>query len=137
MYRKHLLYLTNERLVSTIWRAGKVLATESFSVDESGQLAFAEYLKRWAKLRVYLLVDLIEQDFRLDTIPHVRGGDRRALLDRKLTQVYRATPYRYAVVQGRETTGRRDDRALFTSVTNSELLAPWLNAIARSAPAPR
>lgn len=129
MYRKHLLYLTNERLLSTIWRDGKVLATESFGVDESGQSAFAAYLKRWWKLRVYFLVDLIEEDFRLDTIPHVRGGDRRALLYRKLAQIYRATPYRHALVQGRETTGRRDDRVLYTSVTNIELLAPWLRAI--------
>ncbi len=129
MYRKHLLYLTNERLLSTVWRDGKVLATESFDVDEAGQSAFAVYLKRWAALRVYLLVDLIEEDFRLDTIPHVRGGDRRALLNRKLTQIYRATLYRHALVQGRETTGRRDDRVLYTSVTNSELLSPWLNAI--------
>lgn len=129
MYRKHLLYLTNERLLAAIWRDGKILATESFGVDESGQFAFAEYLKRWSKLRVYFLVDLIEEDFRLDTIPHVRGSDRRTLLDRKLTQIYRATPYRHAVVQGRETTGRRDDRVLYTSVTNSELITPWLSAI--------
>ncbi|MEO5860931.1 MAG: hypothetical protein ABIW48_00510 [Burkholderiales bacterium] len=129
MYRKHLIYLTNERLLATIWRNGKVLATESFDVDEAGQSAFANYLKRWSKLRIYFLVDLIEEDFRLDTIPHVRGADRRALLYRKLTQIYRATPYRHAVVQGRETTGRRDDCVLYTSVTNSELLTPWLRTI--------
>lgn len=129
MYRKHLIYLTNERLLSTIWRDGKVLASETFTADESGQLAFAAYLKRWAKLRTYLLVDLIEEDFRLDTIPHVRGGDRRVLLDRKLAQNYRATPYRHALVQGRETTGRRDDRVLYTSITNSELIAPWVSLI--------
>lgn len=135
MYRKHLLYLTNERLLATIWRDGKVLATESFAVDAAGQSSFSAYLKRWSTLRVYLLVDLIEEDFRLDTIPHVRGSDRRALLDRKLTQNYRATPYRYALVQGRETSGRRDDRVLYTSLTNSELLSPWLDAI-RAAGAP-
>jgi hypothetical protein len=129
MYRKHLVYLTNERLLSTVWRNGKVLATEFFDVDASGQAAFASYLKRWCKLRIYFLVDLIEEDFRLDTIPHVRGADRRALLYRKLTQIYRATPYRHAMVQGRETTGRRDDRVLYTSVTNSELLTPWLRTI--------
>ena len=129
MFKKHLLYLTNEHLLSVIWRDGKTLAAESFPVDALGQATFANYLKRWAKLRVYFLVDLIEEDFRLDTIPHVRGGDRRLLLDRKLNQMYRGTPFRHAIVLDREAAGRRDDRVLYTSITNAELLTPWLDAI--------
>ncbi len=129
MYRKHLLYLTNERLLSVIWRNGKTLAAESFPVDAAGQAAFARYLNRCAKLRVYFLVDLIEQDFRLDTIPHVRGGDRRLLLDRKLNQMFRGTPFRHAIVLDRETAGRRDNRVLYTSITNPELLTPWLDVL--------
>ncbi len=129
MFKKHLLYLTNEHLLSVIWRDGKTLATESFAVDASGVAAFENYLKRWAKLRVYFLIDLIEEDFRLDTIPHVRGGDRRLLLDRKLNQMYRGTPFRHAIVLDREAAGRRDDRVLYTSITNAELLTPWLEVI--------
>ena len=129
MYRKHLLYLTNERLLSVIWRNGKTLAAESFPVDAAGQAAFASYLNRCAKLRVYFLVDLIEQDFRLDTIPHVRGGDRRLLLDRKLNQMFRGTPFRHAIVLDRETAGRRDNRVLYTSIANPELLTPWLDVL--------
>jgi hypothetical protein len=129
MFRKHLLYLTNERLLSVIWRNGKTLAAESFAVDDAGQVAFANYLKRCAKLRAYFLVDLIEEDFRLDTIPHVRGSDRRELLDRKLNQMFRGTPFRHAIVLDRESAGRRDDRVLYTSITNAELLTPWLDLL--------
>lgn len=129
MFKKHLLYLTNERLLSVIWRNGKTLAADSFPVDAAGQAAFQNHLKGWAKLRVYFLVDLIEEDFRLDTIPHVRGSDRRLLLDRKLNQMFRGTPFRHAVVLDRESAGRRDDRVLYTSITNPELLTPWLDLI--------
>ena len=129
MFRKHLLYLTNERLLSVIWRNGKTLAAESFPVDAAGQAAFKNHLKQRAKLRAYFLVDLIEEDFRLDTIPHVRGGDRRLLLDRKLNQMFRGTPFRHAVVLDRESAGRRDDRVLYTSITNPELLTPWLDLL--------
>ena len=129
MFRKHLLYLTNERLLSVIWRSGKTIAAESFPVDDAGQAAFANYLKRYAKLRAYFLVDLIEEDFRLDTIPHVRGGDRKLLLDRKLNQLFRGTPFRHALVLDRESAGRRDDRVLYTSITNPELLTPWLDLL--------
>ena len=129
MFRKHLIYLNNERLLSVIWRNGKTLEAQSFPVDVGGQTAFAQYAKRWSRLRVYFLVDLIEEDFRLDTIPHVRGGDRRELLERKLNQLFRGTPFRHAIVLDREAAGRRDDRVLYTSVTNPELLTPWLEIL--------
>lgn len=129
MFKKHLLYLTNERLMAVIWRNGKTRSADSFAVDTAGQAAFAEYLKRCAKFRVYFLVDLIEEDFRLDTIPHVRGSDRRELLDRKLNQMFRGTPFRHAIVLDRDSGGRRDDRVMYTSITNSELLTPWLDLL--------
>jgi hypothetical protein len=129
MLRKHLIYLNNERLLSVVWRAGKTLDAQSFNVDVAGQIAFAQHVKRLSRLRVYFLVDLIEEDFRLDTIPHARGADRRQMLDRKLGQMYRATPFRHAIVLAREAAGRRDDRVLYTSITNPELLTPWLEIL--------
>lgn len=129
MFRKHILYLTNQNLQAFVWRGGKVLSTESFLVGDQGLEAFARYLAGKAKLRTYLIVDLIEQDFRVDTIPHAGPRDRRPLLERKLAQTYRATPYRYGVVQARESTGRRDDKVLYTAITNSELLSPWVDLL--------
>ena len=129
MFKKHLLYLSDEHLQATIWYGGQARATTTFATNDTGVAEFTEYLKRWAKLRTYLLVDLIEEDFRLDAIPHVGNRDRNALLGRKLAQVYRATPYRYAKVQGRDKTGRRDDHVLYTAITNPDLLTDWLAAI--------
>ncbi len=51
------------------------------------------------------------------------------LLDRKLNQMFRGTPFRHAVVLDRESAGRRDDRVLYTSITNPELLTPWLDLL--------
>ena len=59
-------------------------------------------------------------------MPHVGARDREAILERKLTQIFRNVPYRHAQLQGRETEGRRDDRVLYTAVTNPEVLRPWL-----------
>jgi len=38
-----------------------------------------------------LLVDLIEEDFRQEAVPHLLGSKRTALLQRKLEQFYRGT----------------------------------------------
>ena len=45
----------------------------------------------------------------LDDAQEPTPDDRDAILQRKLTQIFRSTPYRHAMLQGRETEGRRDD----------------------------
>jgi len=43
--------------------------------------------------------------------------------------MFRSTPFRYAMVQGREGEGRRDDRVAYTAITNPEVLRPWVDAL--------
>jgi hypothetical protein len=106
-----------------------MLDQEIFATDETGQAAFAQSVARQPGIPTCLMIELVEEDFRNDTIPHVMGRDRRAILERKLSQLYRATPYRYALVQGRESEGRRDDRVLYTAITNPELVSPWVDVL--------
>jgi len=128
---RHFLYLTNTRLVSLVAQGKRIVARREFAVSGAGAAAFEAYLANLRDTRTHLFVDLAEEDFRLDTIPHVGAGDRQAILNRKLTQIFRNTPFRYAHVQGRETEGRRDDRVIYTAITNAEVMRPWLDAIER------
>jgi hypothetical protein len=128
---KLFIYLTNTRLVSLETRRGHIEARREFAASGTGVVEFARHLANVPKKPVHVFTDLAEEDFRLDTIPHVGKTDRDAILNRKLTQIFRNTPYRYAELQGRETEGRRDDRVMYTAVTNPEMLKPWLDAIER------
>ncbi len=128
---KHFLYLTNDKLVSLVFSGNTLVSRESFGVGSIQTRAFEEQLSKYASSPTYLITDLIEEDFRLDTIPHLRGSDRQAVLDRKLGQIYRTSPYRHAIVQERETQGRRDDRICLHAVTNQELLKPLLALLDR------
>ncbi|MGB9149267.1 MAG: hypothetical protein WCB36_03390 [Burkholderiales bacterium] len=129
MLEKHFLYLTNHQLISVISRAEKFGAQRVFTLNESGKNEFDVYLGSIKSIPAYLLTDLIEEDFRSDTIPHVKPRDRAQLLERKLGQAYRSTPYRHATLQGREPDGRRDDRVLYTAITNPDLLKPWIDLL--------
>lgn len=128
---RHFLYLTNARLVSLLARGDRIVARREFPVSGTGAHDFERYLATLARVPVHLLVDLAEEDFRVDAIPHVGGRDREALVTRKLAQVFRNSPFRHAMVLGRETEGRRDDRVLYTAITNGEVLRPWLEALER------
>jgi hypothetical protein len=128
---RHFLYLTNSQMVSLVSRGGAFEDRREFEVNEAGVAAFDERAKALASLPVHLITDLAEEDFRPDTIPHTGGRDRDAIVTRKLGQIYRNTPYRYALILGREAEGRRDDRVIYAAITNAEALRPWLDALER------
>jgi hypothetical protein len=128
---KHFIYLTNTRLVSLVAQGKRIVARREFAVSGAGAAAFELYLANLASVPTHLITDLAEEDFRLDTIPHVGQRDREAILSRKLSQIFRNTPYRHALLQGRESDGRRDDRVFYTAITNPEVLRVWLEMIER------
>ncbi|TPW17499.1 MAG: hypothetical protein FD130_642, partial [Halothiobacillaceae bacterium] len=76
-----------------------------------------------------LLVDVIEEEFRIESVAHVNGADRTKLLARKATALFRGATFTSAQVIGRERTGRRDDQVLFSALNRVEPLERWLKAI--------
>jgi hypothetical protein len=128
---RHFLYLTNTRLVSIVTTGKRIAARREFAVTGAGVAEFERHAGGMAGAPTRVFTDLSEEDFRLDTIPHVGASDRDALLTRKLSQIFRNTPYRHALLQGREAEGRRDDRVMYTAITNPELLRPWLEVLDR------
>lgn len=128
---KHFLYLTNSRLVSLAARGTRLVARREFEATPAGAAEFERHLKSLKNLPTHIITDLAEEDFRLDTIPHVSSGDRGAIFARRLTQIFRNTPYRHATLQGREVDGRRDDRVLYTAITNPDVLRPWVECLDR------
>ena len=126
---RHFIYLTNTRLVSLTASGKRIVSRREFAVSGAGATAFERYLAQLANVPARVFIDLSEEDFRLDTIPHVGASDREAIVGRKLSQIFRNTPYRHALLQGRESEGRRDDRVIYTAVTNPELLRAWLDII--------
>jgi hypothetical protein len=124
--------LTGGQLAVYHWRSGALSDPLVFPADEDGLRSFNEYLMRSPGLPAYLLVDFVEEEFRQESIPHVFGSDRRALVRTRQARLFRDARYTGAIMQGRETEGRRDDSYLFTALIRSELLAPWLSPIMKA-----
>lgn len=131
--RKQLFYLTNHELTAFSWQMNQLSLPVHFENNEIGWERFASWLDGGESTPAYLLIDLIEEDFQGETVPHVSGKAKRALLDRRLAQLYRETPFRHAEAQGRDTEGRKDDRYLMSALTNVELIKPWLRAMLNKA----
>ena len=129
MGSRHFLYLTNTRLVSLETSRAHIVARREFAVSVAGAAEFERYVGHMESLPVHIFTDVAEEDIRLDSVPHVGSRDRDAILARKLAQIFRNTPYRFAQVQGRESDGRRDDRVMYTAITNPDVLRPWLEVL--------
>jgi hypothetical protein len=131
MLSKIILYATNTRLTAGLWQGGRYKSAQMFEPDDSGVEAFERYLKDNAGVSIYVLCDSIEEDYRLESLPHTSGNSRRELLTRKLAQAYRNSPFRVAHFINREKTKRKDDRFLFAALNKEEFLQRWLSCIER------
>lgn len=129
MLTKIVLCATTTRLTAGVWRLGKLLSHQVFQNEAQGHQDFRQFLQHQANIPIYLLADDVEEDFRLETLPHTGGNARREMVERKLNQVYRGTVYRAAHFINREKEKRRDDRFLFIALNNTELIQPWMQAI--------
>lgn len=123
---KRVFYVSGGRLSAYNWESNGVSDPIRFDADERGFMEFSRYLENVPNDPVYVLADFVEEEFREETIPHVFGSDRRALIATKLNRLFRETTYSHAQFQGRVASGRRDDRVLFTALIRPDLLAPWL-----------
>lgn len=128
MAAKLLAYHNGKTTAVSTWRGSALSDRQVFPGDADGIAAFAAYLKQHPNAPLHFLVDVIEEDFRLDTVPHLLGRSRTALVKRKLGQIFRTEGYRHFEFQGRDSGGRRDDHLLLSALTNEEGLKPWLDA---------
>ncbi|MCX7161820.1 MAG: hypothetical protein NT083_02065 [Rhodocyclales bacterium] len=129
MSSKRILLLDGPALTAHCWSAGHVTLEGEFGQDAAGQEALAAYLKKHHSSLFYLLADIAEEGFQLEDVPYVQGGDRTALLQRRLSQYFYNTPLSAAISLGRAKTGRRDEKLLFAALTRIETFTPWLDAL--------
>ena len=115
-------------------RRGGVVQEAAFR-NEDIEL-FKGYCQSRTTSKFTVLVDFVEEDFRVETIPYVAGTARRQLLARKYDQAYRNTPYRTSVSLGREESNtrapnskRRDEQVLLMALTNSAAINTWLEVM--------
>lgn len=126
--RKTLLFLSADHFQARSWHKGRLSEACTFAHDADGRKQFSAFLQQH-RAPAYLLVDVIEEDFRHEFIPHLSGKNRRELIGRKFEQHYRNTLFRQARMLHRRADGRRDDAMLFSALTNPQHISPWLDIL--------
>src|SRR6185295_743295 len=108
MASKLLISVSATQVCAARWQGGRFATCSVFDNSEEGLSAFQEYLAQIRNLSVHMMVDAVEEDYRIELLPHAYGSERS---------------------ESREAGKRRDDRYLFCALTNPELIAAWVEAI--------
>lgn len=126
---RQIFLLTSNSLTAWQQEGRHLVHMACFVAAEAGLADFDVYLQRVGQLPAMVLTDMVEEDFRIDSVAHAHGGDRAALLERHVARLYRGTTYRRASVLGRDPHNRRKDQALFSGLLNPEFADMWLDAM--------
>ncbi|MFV9615259.1 MAG: hypothetical protein ACNYZG_04835 [Gammaproteobacteria bacterium] len=127
---KRLFYFTGYRLSVLHWKGRALVGSSSFEPTESGLDSFRNYLRQTENIPGKFLVDVIEEDFRNEKIPHVGSKDRSSVINRLIDRYYRSSQdYCYSEIIGRVKDGRKDDIVLIGAMTNPQLIQPWLSVL--------
>jgi hypothetical protein len=127
--KKLILCATNTSLIAGFWQGTKLQAYAVFSNSSQDHTRFSEYLAQYKDINIYLIADAIEEDYRLESLPHTTGGARREIVERKLNQFNRNNFYRAAHFINRASDKRKDDHFLFVALSNADFLQGWMDAI--------
>ncbi len=128
-HKKLVLCATANHLLAGHWHAGQLQSYQIFHNDNAGHHDFALMLKQNSAKSLYLLVDTVTEDYRIERIPHSFGMAKRELIARRLKQCYRGLDYRAANFIRRETDQRKDDLFLFAALNNVDFLQDWITSI--------
>ena len=93
MAKKLLLCASTFHISAALWSGRRLLGCRGFEDDDAGHAAFQNLLRSASGVPVYLMADTVDEDYRFEMLPHASGSDRREMLERKLKQLYRSTPF--------------------------------------------
>lgn len=126
---KLILCASNHHLTAGVWFGTRLHYYETFANTEGGYQAFDAFIKENAKMNVYLMADAVEEEYRLERLPHTSGSARIELLERKLNQFNRNNLFRTAHFINQDKDARRDDNFLFVALNNADFLQGWMGVI--------
>jgi hypothetical protein len=126
---KLILCASNHHLTAGVWFGTRLQHYETFANSEAGYQAFDTFIKQNPNMNAYLIADAVEEEYRLESLPHTTGKARAELLERKLNQFNRNNLFRTAHFIHQDKDKRRDDHFLFVALTNADFLQGWMSVI--------
>ena len=80
------ILISNGHAAVYVWHGKQLHGPMEFRADNDGYAALADHLAQDSGMVTEVLVDVIEEEFRSERMPHVVGRDQVGLLKRRAEQ---------------------------------------------------
>jgi hypothetical protein len=125
---KQVFYINNDGLTLFHWNGRRSCAPMTFPHSKDGATALAEFLNQQPKTPTKVVIDIIEEDFRRESIRNMGPADRKFVTTRYLERHFRDSGrYTVATHQGKNPEEKHHDLVLYSGITNTEQLDQWLS----------
>lgn len=111
------------------WSTGKLRAVQRFDASDDGLNAFRAWLAPYRGRQAWITVDTVDEEYRLETVPHVPARQRAEMLERKLQQLYRSSRYRAGRAVRSVRDKRREDLCLLAAYADERIITPWCDEL--------
>ena len=128
---KRILYLTDEGITVFLVDGRTLAGKRCYGFDSEGMYRFEADIAELPELDTRLVLDITEEEFFEERLPHVFHHDQVKLLERRRRQRFRGSRWWYLEKVDRAKDGRREDIFLLTGITREEVLEPVLEVLER------
>lgn len=127
----HLLLLDAHQVRLHAWHKGQLGSPSCFPLNAAGETQLSQWLREHPRVRVRLLVNLMEESLHLEILPSLRGRDRQAVLERRLSQHFYNTPYTLVHSLGHQQQARKEERVILAGLTQAKHIDPWVQQLSQ------
>jgi hypothetical protein len=124
---KRVFFFTGYHMKVFEFEGNRFCAGLDFRDDEESIERFKLLLEESRDISAYLLVDLLDEDYQIERVPHVRGRDKQELVKRLERKIFRDAEYHHTLNLPRMKEGRKDDQILFSTLANVPELDKWMD----------
>ena len=111
------------------WSAGALGDEACFAPTAAGLAGWREYLGRRRGAALTVVVDVPGEEFREESIPPLRDGDRWEVIERRLAQRFPESQLAAALALNAGAEDGAGERWLLTSFAGARQIEPWLDAV--------
>lgn len=130
MSNKAFIYLRNDSLVIYQWNQNTLQQVLSLSDAENSLEELTDYFNTQNNQPIKIFIDILEESYALQSIPHLGFRDRQAMIERKKNQIFPKLKYTYCEYKGRsDDSERRDDLIFFSAITEEQIIQRWFQLL--------
>ncbi|MBF0214607.1 MAG: hypothetical protein HQM00_13765 [Magnetococcales bacterium] len=130
MPQRILLCITNHNLVAYPWDHDTFAPPITFDQNRGADDFRAHFAAPGPRCTVYILIDITEEEHKLEQVPRLNALVRTRMLENRSTRILRHSPFRHITPLGRDVGDPSQDSVLFSGLSDpEETVLPWLQLL--------